>query len=132
MLAYATALREQAAGRAVVVYYDESFCHSGHRRGSSLADTTDADATITVPHKGQMAAINSGLAKGKMLIIQHAFTCDGLLCATNADGSLFRVHDGAVGEQQSAEKVWTSGGAGTDVYHRHFDAQMFERWVTEP
>lgn len=126
---YAKALDLQRRGEAVLVYLDESFIHVGHRRGRSLVDTTVDGATVKPHRSGLKGVVNSGTGRGRMLIILHAITRDGLLCTRNADGSYWRVAEGAVGEQLSAERVWPSGGKGTEDYHNSMDGEMFERWI---
>lgn len=129
--AYAKALDLQRRGTAVLVYLDESFIHVGHRRGSTLVDSTVQGATVKPHRSGLKAVVHSGTGRGRMLIILHAITKDGLLCTRNADGSYWRVKEGAVGPQPSAERVWASGGKGTDDYHASMDGEMFELWVQQ-
>ena len=129
LTSYAKALALQRDGKAIIVYLDESFVHVGHRRGSTLCDVNAAGSTVKPHRSGLHAIVNSGTGRGRMLIILHAITADGLLCKRTADGKYFRVEEGATGVQQSCERVWASGGKGTDDYHSSMDGEMFERWI---
>jgi hypothetical protein len=131
LTAYAKALALQRDGKAIIVYLDESFVHVGHRRGSTLCDVNAAGSTIKPHRSGLKAVVQSGTGRGRMLIILNAITRDGLLCTRTADGKHFRVKEGATGEQLSCERVWASGGKGTDDYHASMDGEMFELYLRQ-
>lgn len=98
------ALQEEAAGRAVIVYMDESYCHQQHTP-PKVWHEEDA------PEDSQA---ERGRSKGSLTIILHALTKDGWLFVPDADGK-----PPAPGEWQSGECLnwfvvldWSGKGLG--------------------
>lgn len=58
-----TALQEEAAGTAVLVYMDETFCHQHHMPSKAWQEDDDAEGAVRCDRVR---------SKGKMFIIVHA------------------------------------------------------------
>ena len=111
LLQYDRVLKEQAAGRAIIVYMDESYCHQNHYRGLCW-------------HKKNGTVIRPR-GKGQRIIILHAVTKDGPLIN---DGELVYVDEFDSDEHPKAEMIFTAKKAQGD-YHDTMDGDMFMLWI---
>lgn len=130
VLQLAEAFEEEAAGRAVVVFCDESFIHRFAKRRQTIADTTDPTTTHQERRARPKAVVKSGAGKGQLTILVHAMCAHGLLCERGADGHYLRsAMDKSV---LTAEVTYASKKPGEsddrDTYHGHWDAHSFLLW----
>jgi hypothetical protein len=89
IIEYAAAKEEEDAGTAVMVFVDQSFVNMRHRRHDTVADLSAEN--VVRPHRsGPKAVVRSGIGRGKLFIICHAITKDGLLARLCDDGTLDR------------------------------------------
>jgi hypothetical protein len=130
---WAQGLEEERAGTGVCVYADESFCHQRHGRWQTVVDMGDAVQHVT-PHKsGPRASVPTGGEKGKLVIIVHAITRDGLVAERGEDGALYRppvdkkVECGGI--KPSAELVYPVGQPPSGDYHDSLNGASFIAWV---
>lgn len=97
---YAAAREEELQGKAVIVFCDESFVNLRHRRHNTVADL-DGDNIVTPHRSGKKALLRTGIGRGKLIIICHAITRDGLLARLGPDGDIDRPNQ-RLTELQSA------------------------------
>ena len=71
------ALVEEAAGTAVLVYMDETYCHQHHMPGKAWQEDDDAEGAV------RCERVRS---RGQMFIILHALSKDGLLFKCDRHG----------------------------------------------
>ena len=71
------ALGEERAGRAVVAYMDETFCHQHHMPSKAWQEDESAPGAVRVERVR---------SRGNMLIIVHCLTKHGLMFKTNRRG----------------------------------------------
>jgi transposase len=111
---YAAALQQEKDGKVVVVYTDESFCHTGHhsRRGW-FAETNE---------------VQRATGKGKRLILLHAMTRGGLLTKRNAAGVPHPASANVTEAAFNAELVFEGLNIAED-YHKSVNADVFMSWV---
>lgn len=134
VLELAAAWEEEAAGRAVVVFVDESFIHRNVRRKRTITDTTDPQNIQAQRRAKPAAVLRSGAGKGQLTILVHALTRDGLLCERDpATGNYKRkTIDSSV---FTAEVIYASkkNGESDDelTYHAHWDSHSFMLWVRQ-
>lgn len=128
------ALEQQRLGTAVVVWYDESFCHQHIRRFGTVADMTDPTQWVARRRAAPAATIKA-TSKGKLFVICHAATENGLLVGNGSDGKRAAppaTGPGASATYPTAEWVWQTNDENKDPdYHNHVTAdtivQYFER-----
>jgi hypothetical protein len=124
---YAAAREEEIAGKAVIVFVDESFVNLRHRRHSSVADL--GGDNIVKPHRsGKKVLMRTGIGRGKLLIICHAITRHGLLARLGPDGDIDRPKSSDDRTAVSAELIYESGQSADD-YHEHFDNFTCLKWA---
>ena len=111
------ALKEQAAGRAIIVYMDETYCHLNHMPGKCWC----GDA---------VGRVERSRSKGSLTIILHALVKDGWLACTDEDGNVPQPAEFTSGEVLNAQMVWR-GKIGRGDYHDNMDGVMFEKWLLE-
>lgn len=114
ILQYATALRDQSAGIAIIVYTDESYIHDGHT-------TTKMWYAPASPNKNNVNGENN---TGKRIIIIHCLTKDGLLEEVGAYSSNVLSEEYHTCEFVFAEAA--AAGEETADYHKTMDG---EKWV---
>lgn len=130
---WAQGLEDERNGTAVCVYTDQSFCHQRHGRWQTVVDASDPNQIVT-PHKsGPRASVPTGGEKGKLVIIVHAITRDGLVAERAEDGSLYRPpferkYD-CGGIKPSAELIYPVGQPPSDDYHDSLNGASFIAWV---
>lgn len=110
MRQYAVAIEDERAGRAVIVYMDESYVCAHHRRKW----TWFAPAS---EQKNEVAASS----EGDRQILMHAMTRDGLLGATTNELDL-------TAPRSTAEHFFVGGMVGDD-YHKNMNDELFLLWV---
>jgi hypothetical protein len=144
-LEYGHALALEREGKAVVVYMDESYVNMRHKRTNTWYN----------PNSAQSSDLNAGVGNGELFIMVHAITESGLFAAGDLsdgkeaeedldeeeekekvdmkDEGLPRVRPDYTksGPQLSAEMIYRTKALPSDDYHKHFDSQMMEKWVTE-
>lgn len=127
--ARALARERDPDGGTVLVYSDETFAHMGHSRHHTLVNMSDCKQYRTPRRSAPKAVHRSGISKGRLHIVVHAMTADGLLVGTGDDGKPLRPEEDHVGPVATAEKVWLSNKSSeTDDYHVHYDGDMCVRW----
>lgn len=128
----AEAFEEEDAGRAVVVWMDESFIHTHHHRKITVVDTTDAAATVPSRRAAPKAVLPIGAGAGQLQIVVHAMSRDGLLHDRDDDGEYQR--DPTLTAQliyKANRKGKKTNGSDTtkEQYHAHWDGDSFLLWV---
>jgi len=113
ILEYAAALAEEAAGRAVIVYMDESFIHAHLASKKGWLHPSDPDVI--------------GDVNGTRLIILHAMTENGLLTMPDAIASNW-LSEPALTAELVFEEVLEDGQDDSD-YHNTMTGAKFIAWV---
>jgi hypothetical protein len=113
ILEYAAALAEEAAGRAIVVYMDESFIHTHLASKYGWLRKSDRDVI--------------GDDDGKRLIILHAMTDSGLLAVSDEIASNW-LNEPALTAELVFEEVMEDGQDGSD-YHNTMTGPKFVAWL---
>lgn len=113
ILEYAAALGEEEAGRAIIVYVDESYIHAhlAHKKGWF--------------HVGCRDVIGDG--DGKRLIILHAMTDRGLLAVPDTIASNW-LSEPALTAELVFEEVLEDGQDDSD-YHNTMTGAKFVAWL---
>src|SRR6185437_9824628 len=130
------ALEQQRQGTAIIVWYDETFCHQHIRRFGTVVDMHDP-TQWTARRRAAPAAAIKATSKGKLFVLCHAATEHGLLVGRNADGSRIQppaAGPGAAGTNATAEGRWQTSEENKDPdYHSHVTGdtivQYFQRRV---
>jgi hypothetical protein len=110
--AYAQALRLQKAGKAVIVFYDETYINTGHA------------ATMTWYLDKSKRRLGG---KGKRLIVLHALTKDGPVVCRDADGNYIENADLKT-RHCTAERIYEAKKAEGD-YHDSMDSDTYLAWL---
>jgi hypothetical protein len=130
VLQLAEAFEEEAAGRAIVVYCDESFIHRNAKRRITIADTTDPTTTHKERRARPKAVVKTGAGKGQLTILVHAMSSHGLLCEKDKAGQYLRKDMNK--NVLTAEVTYASKKSGEsddrDTYHAHWDSHSFLLW----
>jgi transposase len=113
ILEYAAALAEEAAGRAIIVYMDESYIHSHHATKKGWFHPSNRDVI--------------GDGDGKRLIILHAMTDNGLLAVPDAIASNW-LSEPALTAELVFEEVLEDGQDDSD-YHNTMTGAKFVAWL---
>ena len=113
ILEYAAALSEEEAGRAVIVYMDESFIHAHLASKKGWFHPSDRDVI--------------GDDDGKRLIILHAMTENGLLAVPETIASNW-LSEPALTTELVFEEVLEDGQDDSD-YHNTMTGVKFIAWV---
>jgi transposase len=74
LIQYNKALKEEAEGRCIIVYTDESYVNTGHARRYSWSSMDTAEKNDIVRSSG----------RGRRLVLLHAFTKDGWLVTNSS------------------------------------------------
>ena len=122
-------LEEEEKGNVVLVYTDESYCHTNH------SDTHSWHLNTGIPTR------NKSCSKGRRLIFIHAITKDGPLCqidpttgrpVDNIEWNKDTPHadDKTVTDDLllTAENIWLASSH-TGDYHDNMDGELFNKWV---
>lgn len=130
VLQMAEAFEEERAGRAVIVWMDESFVHNHHHRRITVVDTTSATDVAPSRRAKPKAVLPIGAGGGQLQIVVHAMTRDGLLVERDADGRYVRTSAMTAGLVYAAgKKSKKSDGTAKEGYHAHWDGESFVLWV---
>lgn len=113
IIEYAEALAEEQAGRAVIVYTDESFIHQHH--SCQLGWVRVGDPSVV------------GDSDGKRLILLHAMTDSGLLAVPEAAGTNW-MSEVAETCEVAFEEVYEDGQDDSD-YHNTMNGAKFNAWL---
>lgn len=113
ILEYAAALREEAAGTAVIVYVDESYIHAHHASKFGWFQVNDRDVL--------------GDSGGKRLILLHAMTDSGLLAMPDAVATNW-LNEPAFTAELVFEEVWEDGQDDNN-YHNTINGDKFVAWL---
>jgi hypothetical protein len=123
------AYEEERAGRGVVVWFDESFCHTHHRREGSVVDMTDQKQFVVRRRAAPAAAVRTG-GGGTLFIVFHAVTRDGLVVTRNTDGAAITVSEENNHSAPTAEWVYRSSRVTDDSdYHKHVTSDAVVQWM---
>src|SRR3972149_5317667 len=103
------AFEDETAGRGVVVWFDESYCHTHHKRNGTVVDMNDKKQFVERRRAAPAAAthVSSG---GTLFILMHAATRDGLLVSRDGDGKPIKVSED------------------NGDYHRHITSDAICQW----
>jgi transposase len=113
---YAVALKQQEEGKAVLVYIDESFVHTGHHcRYGWFSDSNE---------------VRRKSGRGKRLILLHAMSKDGLLAKKDNEGEVMEVSADVSERAPNAELVFSGLNVDED-YHKSMDGEVFMEWVKQ-
>lgn len=129
----AVAWQQEQEDQAVVVWMDESFVHLHHHRNKTVADLTNTTQISQERRAKPKALLSVGADRGRLQIVVHALTRDGLLHPRDANGKYIRGD--AINTATTAEVVYAArgknGGKDDDAltYHHHWDSASFLRWV---
>lgn len=116
------ALTEEAAGRCVLVYMDETYCHQHHMPGRAWQEDDDAAGAVRCERSR---------SKGRLMIILHALTRDGMLFK-EVNGERPEPEEWERGKVLNCEMIFRANSAtGRRDYHDTMDGEMFERWLTK-
>ena len=107
------ALKEQAAGRAIIVYMDESYCHTNHMPSKCWCGDG-------------VGQVERSRSKGSLTIILHAMTQDGWLCFSDPLGVIPQPEEFQSGTVYNAQMIWR-GKVGRGDYHDDMGGDMFEK-----
>jgi transposase len=110
---YAAALAEEEAGRAIVVYVDESYIHAHHASKKGWFHPSNRDVI--------------GDGDGKRLIILHAMTDSGLLAVPDEIASNW-LSEPALTAELVFEEVLEDGQDDSD-YHNTITGAKFVAWL---
>jgi len=110
---YAAALAEEEAGRAIIVYVDESYIHSHHANKKGWFHPSNRDVI--------------GDSDGKRLIILHAMTDHGLLAVPDEVASNW-LNEPAFTAELVFEEVLEDGQDDSD-YHNTMTGVKFVAWL---
>jgi transposase len=115
ILEYADALAEEAAGRAVIVYVDESYIHTHHAAKKGWFHPSNPDVI--------------GDNDGKRLIILHAMTEGGLLAVPGEGPDATNwLSEAALTCEVVFEEILEDGQDDSD-YHNTMTGSKFTAWV---
>ena len=127
----ATAFEDERAGTGIVIWMDESYVHQHHRRFGTVVDMDDP-TQWAARRRAAPAAAGRAVSKGKLHIVVHGITSDGLLVARGADGKRIEPPSqaaAAAAPAATAEWIWLSDPANTSAdYHEHFSADTMCQW----
>lgn len=111
------ALKEEKAGRAVIVYLDETYCHTNHMPGKCWCGD-------------KVGRVERSRSKGSLTIILHAITKDSWLTCDDDSGHRPEPEEFQSGQVLTSQMIWR-GKIGRGDYHENMDGTMFEKWLTE-
>ena len=111
------AIKDERAGRCVIVYMDESYCHTNHMPSKCWCGDN-------------VGRVERSRSKGTLTIILHAMTKDGWLFCEDSDGNRPDPEEQQDGVVFNTQMVWR-GKHGKGDYHDNMDGHMFEKWLTE-
>ncbi|HEY0221389.1 MAG TPA: hypothetical protein VGC17_01045, partial [Lactovum miscens] len=112
---YHYALMEQAEGKSIIVFMDETYLHQRHRLNYGWYGPD-------LPTKNEIQGIAS---KGKRVILLHALTLDGMLVVDQNPPP-----DDMQKEHLSAELIFEGIGDFED-YHKNINKTVFMLWITK-
>ena len=113
------ALAEEAAGEAVLVYQDETYCHQHHMPVKAWQEDEDKEGAVSCDRVR---------SRGQMFIIVHSMTKDGLLFKRNRKGERPEPDEWQGGKVLTTEMIFQSKKAKGD-YHENMDGTMFLKWI---
>jgi hypothetical protein len=113
IMEYAAALAEEEAGRAIIVYVDESYIHSHHASKKGWFHPNNREVI--------------GDSDGKRLIILHAMTDRGLLAVPDEVASNW-LNESALTAELVFEEVLEDGQDDSD-YHNTMTGAKFVAWL---
>ena len=113
------ALGEEAAGEAVLVYMDETYCHQHHMPANAWQEDDNVEGAVRCDRVR---------SRGQMLIILHALSKDGLLFKSNRSGVRPEPQEWQAGRVLNCEMIFQSKKAKGD-YHENMDGTMFLKWL---
>lgn len=115
------ALEEEAAGDAVLVYMDETYCHQHHMPSKAWQEDDDAEGAVKCDRVR---------SRGKMFIIVHALTKDRMMFKTNRRGERPEPGEWQSSRVLTCEMIYESKKAKGD-YHENMNGTMFLKWLKQ-
>jgi hypothetical protein len=118
MLMYDRALKEEAEGKAIIVYMDESYIYLNHHARTGWSKGGDGEAPSQAGNFSRC---------GTRLLIIHACTKDGMLIADPTEENDVKAFTGV---RLNAEGIFkdTTGTDKSD-YHKSFNGTIFMNWA---
>jgi transposase/DNA modification methylase len=113
LIQYSEALKEEEAGRCVIVYTDESYVNANHARKTTWYSPDATEKNEIVRPTG----------RGKRLVLLHAFTKDGWL--TN-DTS---IHNDRVDQLSFSCELIYEAEKGDGDYHDNMNGSIYMQWL---
>lgn len=124
------AYEEEEAKKAVVIWFDESFCHTHHKRKGTVVDMTDRKQFVERRRAAPAATMRTSDDGGVMYIILHAASKDGLVVKRDDNGEPIRVREDDNRTMETAEWVYRSNRKVNDSdYHAHITADAICQWL---
>ena len=112
------ALKEERAGRAIIIYMDETYCHLQHVPGKMWYRDEDIGTERSERSR----------SKGSLQIILHAMFKGGWILVRDGDGNVPVLEEWHEGDADTCEMVFRGKVAGGD-YHENMDGVMFMKWI---
>ncbi|GMI44777.1 hypothetical protein TrCOL_g6844 [Triparma columacea] len=143
------AIVDQAAGKCIIVYMDETYCHKTQQRrhgwrgkankggvGSWNVGKTGIRKEKQVQCAKDVKGNKLGAKGGPRMIITHAFSKEGLVCLQNDDGDYIEFQDTIVPERELSQHAHSAGmvyeaNKATGDYHDNMDSHVFMLWVKQ-
>ena len=123
------AYEEENAGTAVVVWFDESFCHTHHKRKGTIVDMSDAKQFVQRRRAAPAATLRTS-GGGVMFIVLHAASKHGLVVTRDDKGEPIRVGEDDQRSKPTAEWVYRSNRKISDSdYHAHITSDAICQWL---
>ena len=113
LIQYSQALKEQAEGRCVIVYTDESYVNTNHARKQTWYSDIATEKNDVVRPSG----------KGKRLVLLHAFTRDGWLVHDNS------VHNDRADQLSFSCELIYEAEKGDGDYHDNMNGSIYMQWL---
>jgi hypothetical protein len=114
LIQYSEALKEERAGRCVIVYTDESYVTVNHARKKTWYSLVATERNEVVRPSG----------KGKRLVLLHAFTKDGWLAKDTS------IHNDRVDQLSFSCEVIYEAEKGDGDYHDNMNGSIYMDFLT--
>jgi hypothetical protein len=114
LIQYSEALKEELAGRCIIVYTDESYVNVNHARKSTWYSPIATERNEVVRPTG----------KGKRLVLLHAFTKDGWLADDTS------IHNDRVDQLSFSCEVIYEAEKGDGDYHDNMNGSVYMQWLS--
>ena len=113
LIQYSEALKEEQAGRCIIVYTDESYVNANHARKLTWYSPVATEKNEVVRPTG----------KGKRLVLLHAFTKDGWLANDTS------IHNDRVDQLSFSCELIYEAEKGDGDYHDNMNGSIYMQWL---